>query len=102
MSNPVVSTLLHAGHSVILHSKVRLALLDALGTDALRMQIDVDDGNVSLAGNVRARASRDLAGEVARRVGGVKVVRTDLHVAAEGPARTEPRRGGQGGLRPGA
>jgi len=86
----LVSKLLHAGGNAILHSKVRLALLDALGTDALRMEIDVDDGNVSLAGKVRARASLELAADVARKVGGVKAVKDDLRVVTEGSDDTEP------------
>ena len=88
--NKVVSSLLHAGGNAILHTKVRLALLDALGSDALRMEIDVDDGNVTLAGRVRARASGERAGDVARAVGGVKNVRTNIHIVTETPAGTGP------------
>jgi len=76
--------------NAILHSKVRLALLDALGTDALRMEIDVDDGNVSLAGKVREPSSRDRAAEVARKVGGVKNVKTDLGLVMEGSDDVAP------------
>ena len=86
----LVSKLLHAGGNAILHSKVRLALLDALGTDALRMEIDVDQGSVSLKGQVRAPGSRELAGEVARKVGGVKSVTEDLRVVTEGSDDAEP------------
>jgi hyperosmotically inducible periplasmic protein len=85
----VQATVLETGNA-ILHSKVRLALLDALGTDALRMEIDVNDGNVSLAGKVREPASRDRAGEVARNVGGVKEVKTDLSLVMQGSDDVAP------------
>lgn len=70
--------------NAVLHSKVRVALLDALGTDALRMEIDVNEGNVSLAGKVRDAASRDRAGDVVRKVTGVKDVTVDLQLMAQG------------------
>jgi hyperosmotically inducible protein len=76
--------------NAILHSKVRLALLDALGTDALRMEIDVSEGHVSLSGTVRQPASRDQAGDVARKVGGVKDVKTDLSLVTEGSDDVAP------------
>jgi hyperosmotically inducible protein len=75
----------------ILHSRVRLALLEALGTDALRLEIDVDEGDVSLSGGVREPTSRDRAGELARKVEGVKSVRTSLHLAAGGSDDAEPQ-----------
>jgi len=78
------ATLPHANGDAILHSKVRLALLEALGTDAARMEIDVAGGTVSLAGNVRAPDSRELAGDIVRSVGGVTDVRTDLQLVMVG------------------
>lgn len=83
LDQTVHATVRETGNA-ILHSKVRLALLDVLGTDALRMEIDVNDGNVSLAGKVREPASRDRAGEVARMVVGVKEVKTDLSLVPQG------------------
>src|SRR5512134_1736142 len=76
--------------NAVLHSKVRLALLDALGSDALRMEIDVDEGNVSLAGKVREPGSRDRAAEIVRKVAGVKDVKTDLALAPEGSDDVAP------------
>lgn len=76
--------------NAVLHSKVRVALLDALGTDALRMEIDVNDGTVSLAGEVRDAASRDRAPEVVREVTGVKDVKTDLKILAKGSDDVAP------------
>jgi osmotically-inducible protein OsmY len=74
----------------ILHSKVRLALLEALGTDALRLEIDVDEGNVSLSGNVREPNSRDQARELALKVDGVNDVQADIHLVAAGSDDVEP------------
>jgi len=64
----------------ILHSKVRLALLEALGTDALRLEIDVAAGAVSLSGNVREPSSQEQARALTLEVEGVKTVTTDIHV----------------------
>lgn len=85
----VQATVRETGNA-ILHSKVRLALLEALGTDALRMEIDVNEGNVSLAGNVREPASRDRAADVVRKVGGVKDVKTDLRLVMAGTDDVPP------------
>ena len=51
-----------ANGGTILRSRVRLALSDALGSDAARMGIDVAGGTVSFAGDVRAPGRRELAG----------------------------------------
>jgi osmotically-inducible protein OsmY len=76
--------------NAVLHSKVRVALLEALGADALRMQIDVDDGNVSLSGRVREPGSRERAAAVAGEVGGVQSVKADIGLIADGSGDVPP------------
>jgi osmotically-inducible protein OsmY len=63
--------------------RVKLELLQKLGTDALRIEVDSDGGAVRLAGEVKKRATAELAEEVARKVDGVASVRNDLKVAGE-------------------
>jgi osmotically-inducible protein OsmY len=67
---------------------VRLALLESLGDDGLRIHIDVDGDRVALAGEVRHRSSQELAEEVAEGVNGVRHVRNDLvlEAQAQGPS----------------
>jgi osmotically-inducible protein OsmY len=71
--------------------RVKLALLQKLGADGLRVEVITSDGNVQLAGTVEKRATRELAGEVVRGVEGVREVRNDV--------RLEKPKGGQGRVR---
>lgn len=61
-----------------LHTKVRGTLLDGIGTDALRIDIDVDDGKVVLKGTVRMRQTKELAKELVENLDGVKSVESKL------------------------
>lgn len=63
--------------------RVKLELLQKLGADALRIDVESDGGKVRLAGEVKKRASAELAEEVARKVSGVTVVESELRVAGE-------------------
>lgn len=67
--------------------RVKLELLQKLGTDALRVDVDSDGGKVRLSGEVKKRATAELAEDVARKVAGVTSVTSDLRVAGE-PAPT--------------
>lgn len=49
-------------------------------TSGLNIDVDVQDGVVTLSGTVRTAAARTQAGEVARSVDGVKSVRNELRV----------------------
>jgi osmotically-inducible protein OsmY len=64
-------------------AKVKLELLNKLGTDALRMNVDTVQGKVQLSGTVDKRASVELADDIAKSVSGVTGVDNDL--------RLEPR-----------
>jgi len=67
--------------------RVKLELLQKLGTDALRVDVDADGGKVRLSGEVKKRSTAELAEEVAKKVEGVTSVTNDLKVAGE-PAPT--------------
>jgi hyperosmotically inducible protein len=62
--------------------KVKLALLEKLGTDSLRVDVDSEDGKVELTGAVKKRETSELATTVARSVTGVTDVQNDLQVQA--------------------
>jgi osmotically-inducible protein OsmY len=61
---------------------VKLALLNKLGTDSLRIDVDTMGGTVNLKGTVQKRETSELATTVAKTVTGVKSVDNDLEVAA--------------------
>ncbi len=50
------------------------------GTSGLNIDVDVQDGVVTLSGTVRTADARTRAGEIARSVDGVKSVRNELKV----------------------
>lgn len=58
--------------------KVKLELLDKLGADALHINVESHAGAVQLLGNVDKRATKELAGNVAKSVAGVKSVDNEL------------------------
>jgi osmotically-inducible protein OsmY len=65
--------------------RVRLELLQKLGADGLRVDVEAEDGEVRLAGEVRRRATARNAEEIALRVAGVRSVKNDIRVT-EGAA----------------
>ncbi len=66
----------------LLAARVRIALLQHLGQDGLRVAIEATDGVVTLSGEVAKRSSQTLAASVARSVSGVRGVRTRVAVSA--------------------
>ncbi|MCX7895335.1 MAG: BON domain-containing protein [Thermoanaerobaculum sp.] len=66
--------------NALLEVKVRVALLEHLKQDALRVGVKVSASTVLLEGVVRTRASQALAEEVARSVPGVERVVNRLRV----------------------
>lgn len=70
---------------------VKLALLNKLGTDSLRIDVDAAGGNVTLKGMVHKRETKELAETVAKSVAGVKMVDNDLTLASAeaNPSKTE-------------
>lgn len=69
---------------------VRLALLEKLGRDGLRIHIDVRGDKVTLTGSVAARASQELAEEVALSVKGVRSVDNRLQLLDSVQAEPHP------------
>jgi osmotically-inducible protein OsmY len=65
--------------------KVRLALMQKLRADGMRIAIEVRGDEVTLAGRVEERSSQELAKEVALSVTGVRRVRNDIELARQQP-----------------
>lgn len=76
-------------HTTLLN--VKLALLNKLGTDSLRIDVDAAGGNVTLKGMVHKRETKELAETVAKSVTGVKMVDNDLTLASTeaNPSKTD-------------
>jgi osmotically-inducible protein OsmY len=66
---------------------VRLALLQKLGVDGLRVEVRAADGEVLLAGQVRKRETSELAEEVAKNIDGVRRVENQLELAEYAESR---------------
>lgn len=67
-----------AAHTVAL--RVHLELLQKLGVDGLRVKVDADGDKVRLAGEVKSRATAELAEQVTSKVEGVASVVNEIHV----------------------
>jgi osmotically-inducible protein OsmY len=74
----------------LLTTRVRLALLEHLGSDGLHVQVQARDGVVELAGQVSKRSSQQLAGAVARSVSDVREVRNRISLSPNGEAPEAP------------
>jgi hyperosmotically inducible protein len=74
----------------LLLTRIRVALLEQLGSDGLRVQISARDGEVELSGNVRKRSNREFAEQAARSVSGVHGVRNRIAVSSEGGGNEAP------------
>jgi len=61
---------------------VKLALLNKLGTDSMRVDVDSNAGAVTLKGTVDKRETRELAETVATSVAGVSSVANDILLEA--------------------
>jgi osmotically-inducible protein OsmY len=73
----------------LLVTRIRVALLDRLKEDGLRVSIAMHDGAVDLSGAVKNRSSVELAARVAASVKGVRSVRSRVTVA-DGTQGPEP------------
>lgn len=63
-----------------LTTRVKTALLNAPDVDAKRIEVDTVQGVVTLSGGVRNEAERDQAVAVARRISGVRDVKSTLQI----------------------
>lgn len=62
---------------------VKLALLDKLGGDSLRVEVSASEGVVTLTGMVHKRETRELAETVTKSVVGVKTIHNSIELEAE-------------------
>ncbi len=74
----------------LLITRVRVALLERLGDDGLRVTINSRQGAVELSGQVEKQENVELAGRVARTVDGVRTVTNGVTAAAEGQLLEPP------------
>lgn len=74
----------------LLIARVRVALLERLKEDGLRVTIDARDGSVELSGRVEKPENVDLAGRVAGSVDGVRTVKSRVAAAADGQTLEPP------------
>jgi osmotically-inducible protein OsmY len=75
---------------MLLLTRIRVALLEHLSSDGMRVQLQVRGGVVELSGKVEKRSSEELAEAVARSVSGVREVHNGVTLSpdaqAAGPA----------------
>jgi osmotically-inducible protein OsmY len=74
----------------LLATRIRVALLNHLKEDGLRVTIEANDAHVTLSGAVKNRPSVDLAPRVARSVKGVRSVESRISLAGENDASEPP------------
>jgi len=74
----------------LLITRVRVALLERLGDDGLRVTINAHQGAVELSGQVEKKENAELAGRVAQTVDGVRTVANRVTAAAEGQLLEPP------------
>jgi len=72
------------GPDWMITAKVKLVLLEKLGADALEIDVDTNDGRVTLSGDVEKRESQELAARYAKSVAGVRSVKDELRLEAGG------------------
>ena len=82
--NPFVATAADASADLsdaLLSLRVRSTLLEKLGREGLRIEVEAEGGQVVLGGQVKKRAFADRAADVARSVPGVQGVDNQIDLA---------------------
>lgn len=64
----------------VLATKVHLALLTELGPDTLKVDVGVESGQVMLSGEVKDRATKELAADIVDDVDGVQSVSNEIEL----------------------
>ena len=84
---------------VLLLTRIRVALLERLKEEGMRVTIEVHGGSVDLSGQVERRENVELAERVAASVNGVRTVRSRVTLGPQrpGPGTADCPRSGQGG-----
>ena len=75
---------------VLLLTRIRVALLERLKEEGMRVTIEVHGGSVDLSGQVERRESVDLAERVTASVNGVRTVRNRVTLAPSGQVLEPP------------
>ncbi len=75
---------------VLLLTRVRVALLEHLGSDGLRVRVEAKGGIVELSGAVEKHSSEELAEEVTRSLSGVREVRNRIKLSPDARAAEPP------------
>ena len=70
-------------------TRVKTALLNDLAVGVQKIDVDTFKGVVTLSGAVETAADRDKAIDIARKVEGVRDVKSTLQVKQSGSARTQ-------------
>jgi hyperosmotically inducible periplasmic protein len=74
----------------LLMTRIRVALLERLKEDGMRVTIEVRGGSVELSGQVEKAENVELAGRVAASVSGVRTVRSRVTLGAAGQILEPP------------
>lgn len=75
---------------VLLLTRIRVALLERLKEEGMRVTIEVHGGSVDLSGQVERRENVELAERVAASVSGVRTVRSRVTLAPSGQVLEPP------------
>jgi osmotically-inducible protein OsmY len=75
---------------VLLLTRIRVALLERLKEEGMRVTIEVHGGSVDLSGQVERRENVELAERVAASVSGVRTVRSRVTLAPNGQVLEPP------------
>jgi osmotically-inducible protein OsmY len=75
---------------VLLLTRIRVALLERLKEEGMRVTIEVHGGSVDLSGQVERRENVELAERVAASVNGVRTVRSRVTLAPSGQVLEPP------------
>lgn len=82
----LVTSPVFAGEShsdAVISLRVHVTLVEKLGGDALRINVNTLEGHVQLAGTVAKRETRELAENIAQSVPGVTAVDNDIRTTKE-------------------
>jgi|SRR6266850_1268324 len=71
----------HAMEDAVVTARIKTALLFNRHLNSFRINVDTDDGRVTLAGAVPTGIQKDLAGEIAKNAAGVKKVDNQIQVS---------------------
>lgn len=74
----------------LLELEVKSMLLKRLGSEAFRIEVEVENHAASLSGEVRTVTALEMAPQWTAKVGGIETVRSDLKISAPEPDAPPP------------